>query len=183
MLLFAGYDSVADAIDLGTLLLLTNVDQREAIVRDPRLVHRGRGDPACGGTRRARTAPYAREDIEIGGVTIRVGEAMLLDTTLANFDDRVFDEPDRFDVTRAPNPHVAFGHGPRGTASGRRWPASSCGRCRKPDPPLPHDAPGRADGTASRQRRRVHQHAGRTSRHLVTGREQTGPTKDATATA
>lgn len=55
---------------------------------------------------------YAREDIEIGGVTIRAGEAVLLDTTLANFDDRVFGEPDRFDVTRAPNPHVAFAHGP-----------------------------------------------------------------------
>ncbi|WP_235883483.1 cytochrome P450 [Saccharopolyspora elongata] len=55
---------------------------------------------------------YAREDVEIGGVTIRAGEAVLLDTTLANFDGSAFEEPDRFDVTRAPNPHLAFAHGP-----------------------------------------------------------------------
>ncbi|MEV5540637.1 hypothetical protein AB0L13_27685 [Saccharopolyspora shandongensis] len=56
--------------------------------------------PADAGSR------YAREDVEIGGVTIRDGEAVLLDTTLANFDDTAFG------VTRAPNPHVAFAHGP-----------------------------------------------------------------------
>lgn len=112
VLLFAGYDSVADAIDLGTLLLLTNVDQRDAIVRDPGLVTTAVEEILRAADRGGPGLPrYAREDIEIGGVTIRAGEAVLLDTTLANFDDRVFVEPDRFDVTRAPNPHVSFGHG------------------------------------------------------------------------
>ncbi|MEU5847127.1 hypothetical protein [Saccharopolyspora shandongensis] len=49
---------------------------------------------------------YAREDVEIGGVTIHAGEAVLLDRTLANFDDTAFG------MTRARNPHVAFAHGP-----------------------------------------------------------------------
>lgn len=106
-------DSVADAIDLGTLLLLANVDQRDAIVHDPGLVNTAVEEILRAADRGGPGLPrYAREDIEIGGVTIRAGEAVLLDTTLANFDDRLFDEPDRFDVTRAPNPHVVFGHGP-----------------------------------------------------------------------
>ncbi|MEV0050510.1 hypothetical protein AB0H34_08460 [Saccharopolyspora shandongensis] len=56
--------------------------------------------PADAGSR------YAREDFEIGGVTIRDGEPVLLDTTLANFDDTAFG------VTGARNPHVAFAHRP-----------------------------------------------------------------------
>ncbi|WP_378742955.1 cytochrome P450 [Nocardia brasiliensis] len=55
---------------------------------------------------------YARADIELGDVTIRAGDLVLLDITAANIDPRAFTEPDRFDVTRAPNHHLAFGHGP-----------------------------------------------------------------------
>ncbi|MFI0466212.1 cytochrome P450 [Saccharopolyspora sp. 5N102] len=113
IVLFAGHDSVADAIDLGTLLLLTNVDQRDAVLRDPELVDGAVEEILRTAERGGPGLPrYAREDVEIGGVTIRAGEAVLLDTTLANFDGSAFDEPDRFDVTRAPNPHLAFAHGP-----------------------------------------------------------------------
>jgi len=51
-------------------------------------------------------------DIEIGDVTLRRGDLIMLDFALANFDKRAFDDPARIDFGRAPNPHVTFAHGP-----------------------------------------------------------------------
>ncbi len=54
----------------------------------------------------------ATADTELHGRTIRAGQKVLLMYGSANRDEAVFDEPDTFDVTRSPNPHVAFGFGP-----------------------------------------------------------------------
>jgi cytochrome P450 len=51
-------------------------------------------------------------DVGIGGHTIRAGDIVTLWNTSANFDETVFEQPERFRVTRAPNRHLAFGHGP-----------------------------------------------------------------------
>ncbi len=54
----------------------------------------------------------ALTDVEVGGVTIRKGQRAALFYASANHDTDVFDEPFTFDITRSPNPHVAFGgHG------------------------------------------------------------------------
>lgn len=53
----------------------------------------------------------ARAPVEYGGVTIPEGATVLLVLGAANRDPSAFDEPDRFDVARAPNPHLAFGWG------------------------------------------------------------------------
>ena len=53
----------------------------------------------------------ATEDHELRGQKIRQGDQLLLLFASANRDPRVFDEPDRLDVTRAHNRHVAFGFG------------------------------------------------------------------------
>jgi cytochrome P450 family 142 subfamily A polypeptide 1 len=50
-------------------------------------------------------------DHELHGQQLREGDQVLLMYGAANTDDRAFDEPDRFDVTRQPNHHVAFGFG------------------------------------------------------------------------
>jgi cytochrome P450 len=52
-----------------------------------------------------------REPIELGGQTLRPGELVLAMIGSANRDEAVFVDPDRFDITRDPNPHLAFGHG------------------------------------------------------------------------
>jgi cytochrome P450 len=51
----------------------------------------------------------ATRDTELGGQAIRAGEKIVLWYNSANRDAAVFDEPFRFDVTRAPNEHVGFG--------------------------------------------------------------------------
>jgi cholest-4-en-3-one 26-monooxygenase len=54
----------------------------------------------------------ALTDVEVGGTTIRKGQRAALFYASANHDTDVFDDPFRFDITRSPNPHVAFGgHG------------------------------------------------------------------------
>lgn len=53
----------------------------------------------------------ATEDVELRGRTIRAGDRLALVYPSANRDEEVFDDPFTFDVTRSPNPHVAFGYG------------------------------------------------------------------------
>jgi cytochrome P450 len=52
-----------------------------------------------------------RRDVELGGKTIPAGKLLLVMIGSANRDPAVFPEPDRFDIARHPNPHIAFGHG------------------------------------------------------------------------
>jgi cholest-4-en-3-one 26-monooxygenase len=51
----------------------------------------------------------ATRDTELGGQQIRKGERVGLFYRSANFDEEVFDHPERFDITRSPNPHLGFG--------------------------------------------------------------------------
>ncbi|MEI5102664.1 cytochrome P450 [Streptomyces sp. PmtG] len=54
---------------------------------------------------------HALRDTEIGGVPVREGEAVVVWLGSANRDESVFPDPYRFDVTRDPNKHIAFGVG------------------------------------------------------------------------
>jgi cytochrome P450 family 142 subfamily A polypeptide 1 len=51
----------------------------------------------------------ATRDVELRGQKVGRGERLLLLYHSANRDERVFERPERFDVERDPNPHVAFG--------------------------------------------------------------------------
>jgi len=53
----------------------------------------------------------ATQDTELGGKKIRAGDKVVLFYASANRDERVFDDPDTFDITRDPNPHLGFGGG------------------------------------------------------------------------
>jgi len=50
-------------------------------------------------------------DVELDGVTIPAGKLVLPMIGAANRDPKQFTDADRFDITREPNPHIAFGHG------------------------------------------------------------------------
>ncbi|MEV6684100.1 cytochrome P450 [Streptomyces sp. NPDC051130] len=54
----------------------------------------------------------ALEDVPLRGRTIRAGDVVSLWNSSANFDEAAFTDPSVFDLSRTPNKHVAFGHGP-----------------------------------------------------------------------
>lgn len=114
VLLFAGHETTVVRIDVGTLLLLSNPDQRVALRRDPSLITSAVEEILRASTTGGGGLPrYPRADIDVGGVTLRAGQAVLLDIGAANHDERTFRDPGSFDVARQPNAHLAFGHGPR----------------------------------------------------------------------
>jgi cytochrome P450 len=53
----------------------------------------------------------ARSDLELHGQAIPKGKVILPMMGAANRDPKVFKDANRFDITREPNPHIAFGHG------------------------------------------------------------------------
>ncbi|MFD7103469.1 cytochrome P450 [Streptomyces celluloflavus] len=111
-LLFAGLDSVASHIDLGVILLATDAERRAAVLRDAELMSQAVEEVLRSAKAGGSVLPrYAAADVELAGVTIRAGDLVLLDFTLANFDRQVFDRPEEFDPTRSPNPHLTFGYG------------------------------------------------------------------------
>jgi cytochrome P450 len=112
-LLTAGYHTIATAIANCTLVLLHHPDQWRLLSERPELLPaaieellRYTPGPVSGGTIRIAT-----EDFDLGGVTIRSGEAVIPSVSAADRDPAVFVDPERLDVCRQPNPHLAFGPG------------------------------------------------------------------------
>ncbi|MEY9891960.1 cytochrome P450 [Catenulispora sp. MAP5-51] len=60
----------------------------------------------------AMFARYALEDVRFGDVVVRAGDPVMPALAAANRDPEVFQDPERLDITRQANPHMAFGHGP-----------------------------------------------------------------------
>ncbi|MFH8350473.1 cytochrome P450 [Streptomyces sp. NPDC018045] len=110
--LFAGLDSVVTIMDHGVVLLAAHPEQRAAAVADPDLMSHAVEEVLRAAKAGGSILPrYASEDIEFEGASIRSGDLVLFDFSLPNFDERAFDEPERFDITRTPNPHLTFAHG------------------------------------------------------------------------
>lgn len=111
LLIAAGSETTRNSIAVGVMALAEDADQWR-VLRDDRA-----GLPTAVEEilRWASSTPYNRRtattDTEIGGQAIAAGDKLTLWWASANRDEAVFDEPFRFDVRRAPNPHLTFGHG------------------------------------------------------------------------
>lgn len=111
-LLFAGHETTMARLDFGTLLLLTHPEQRRHVASDPAAVDAAVEEILRYGiVDTGVMARYARAELELDGVTIRPGDLVLLGMGAANRDETAFADAGRFDVQRAQNHHVTFGHG------------------------------------------------------------------------
>jgi len=112
LLLIAGYETTVNLISCGTLALLEHPDQWERLRAEPRLVSSAVEEmlrfytPIDYATYR-----WAHDDMPVRGVTIPRGENVMVSISSANRDEAQFDSPDRFDIGREPNRHIAFGQG------------------------------------------------------------------------
>ncbi|MFJ3790621.1 cytochrome P450 [Kitasatospora sp. NPDC090091] len=112
-LLIAGFVSTTNQIGNFFHQLLVNPDQLQQLRKQPELIPKAveelmRYVPLLTGFSLPR---YATADVELGGVTVRAGEAVMIATAAANRDPEVFEEPERLVLDRPGNPHIGFGHG------------------------------------------------------------------------
>ncbi|MDK9499475.1 cytochrome P450 [Streptomyces katrae] len=112
LLLAAGYITTVNLIAGGLAMLLAHPAQLGLLRSDPGLLpgaveeflrYDGPVNPGI--------ARFAREDVEIAGVRIPRGSTVLIASAIADRDPVRFPDPDRLDITRRDNAHLAFGHG------------------------------------------------------------------------
>ena len=111
LLLVAGHETTVNLIAGGALALLRHPDQADRLRRRPALAATAveellRWVPPVQWTGRVAAA-----ELEIGGRRILAGQSVVGLLAAANRDPDVFADPDRLDVGRDPNPHLAFGRG------------------------------------------------------------------------
>lgn len=119
---FTGYETTVNMIANGCAALLRFPDQLALLRAEPGLVPTAVEEFLRFEAPSQYGAGIATQPLTLGPTTIKPGRIVFLLLGSANHDERVFHEPDRIDVTRAPNPHVSFGGGAHrcvGAALGR----------------------------------------------------------------
>jgi cytochrome P450 len=112
-LLAVGYETTSSQIPNFVYTLLTTPGTWETLCADPELIP-GAIEELL---RYVALAPhalfprYATEDVELEGGWVRAGEPVLVSLIAAARDPSVFADPERLNLTRNPNPHIAFSHG------------------------------------------------------------------------
>jgi cytochrome P450 len=112
-LLAAGHKTTANQFSSHVFALLETPELWAELVADPDLVPRAveellRYSPLSPSSDNTR---IVLEDMELGGVQIKAGDAVMINYAAANRDPSVFPEPDKLNFHRETNPHVSFGHG------------------------------------------------------------------------
>jgi len=112
LLLIAGYETTTNLLAGGALALIQHPEQRDRLERNPDLAEAAVEEllrytsPLDIGSLR-----YVSESVTIGSTTLPKGELVAAVLGSANHDESQFPDPERLDITRHPNRHLAFGQG------------------------------------------------------------------------
>jgi pimeloyl-[acyl-carrier protein] synthase len=111
LLLVAGHETTVNLIGNGTLALLRHRDQLRRLRKDPGLIASAVEELFRYDGPVQRTARVSGEDVAIAGRTIAKGELVMPFIGAADRDPAQFPDPDRLDIARTDNRHIAFGWG------------------------------------------------------------------------
>jgi pimeloyl-[acyl-carrier protein] synthase len=111
-LLVAGHETTVNLIGNSVLVLLNHPEQRAGLFERPELITSAFEEVLRFESPVRMTTRLASADYEIGGQTIRQGQAVSVMLGAANRDPAQFEQPNRFDIGRSPNRHLAFASGP-----------------------------------------------------------------------
>jgi cytochrome P450 len=107
----AGNETTTRLIGWAGKVLAEHPDQRQELVDDPSLIPGAVEELLRYESPSPVQARYVTKDVEHHGGTVPAGSALLLITSAANRDDRKFPDPNRFDIHRKIEQHLAFGYG------------------------------------------------------------------------
>ncbi len=111
LLLVAGNETTTNLIGNGTLALARHPDQATILRDDPELMATAVEELLRFDGPVQATIRHALADTDVGEVQVAKGESTLVVLAAANRDPAVFEQPDRLDVRRKDNRHIAFGQG------------------------------------------------------------------------
>ncbi len=111
LLAVAGNETTRNLISGGMRALLEHPQQRDRLVGDPSLIPTAIEEMLRWVSPLIHFRRTATRDLEMHGQQIREGDKVVIYYPSANRDEAKFDAPERFDVARMPNEHVAFGIG------------------------------------------------------------------------
>ena len=109
LILVGGDETTRHVMTGGMLALIQNPEQRQMLLDDPSKITRAVEEMLRWVSPIKNMNRTATRDVELGGQQIRKGDKLLLLYHSANRDERMFEDPKRFDIEREPNEHVAFG--------------------------------------------------------------------------
>jgi cytochrome P450 len=111
LLLIAGHITTTATLGNSLVSFQDNPQAAAQVRADPMLLPAAIEEVLRVRTPFPRLGRIAKVDTEVGGVRIPAGQIVVPWLAAANRDQRVFTDPDRFDIHRKPNPHLSFGHG------------------------------------------------------------------------
>lgn len=110
-LIMAGIESLSGFLGMFALNLADFPDARRALAADPSLIPDAMEESLRFNTSGQRFKRTLAQDFELHGQTMKQGDAVILCYGSANRDERMFENPDVYDITRRPKRHLGFGGG------------------------------------------------------------------------
>ncbi|GHE93861.1 cytochrome P450 [Streptomyces longispororuber] len=111
-ILVSGYETTTSQIALSALTLMTNPDVKATLIKEPeRITAFVEESLRFWSVSQDNVLRVVDADMEFSGQTMTKGELVVLAVPGANHDERAFPNPERFDLDRGENRHVAFGFG------------------------------------------------------------------------